>query len=280
MFQQFTHSTFQGVSVLPPISPPTLALFIAYMFDHHYAASTVNTYVSALGYFHKLSGFPDPTKVFFIIQMLKGYGKLGTRLDSRLPITLPILHKLLTAAEQFSLSRYTICQFQAMCSLAFHALLRVGEMSTAKKEAGPPLQLHQLAKLVSDKQEVVALRVTFLNYKHSYNQLPFSLVVNRQSSFCPVQILLVYLALRGNTPGPIFKTEQGATVERTSFTDLLSQAIKFSGLNPSRYKGHSFRIGAASHAAERGMSDAQIRILGRWKSNAFQKYIRVPSLSS
>ena len=56
--------------------------------------------------------------------------------------------------------------------------------------------------------------------------------------------------------------------------------IKLCVLNPSVYKGHSFRIGAASHAAERGMSDAQIRILGRWKSNAFLKYIRVSSFSS
>ena len=56
--------------------------------------------------------------------------------------------------------------------------------------------------------------------------------------------------------------------------------IKFCGLNPARYKGHSFRIGAASHAADRGLSDAQIRVLGRWKSNAFHRYIRIPSVST
>ena len=60
----------------------------------------------------------------------------------------------------------------------------------------------------------------------------------------------------------------------------LSLAIKFCGLNPARYKGHSFRIGAASHAADRGLSDAQIRVLGRWKSNAFHRYIRIPSVST
>ena len=45
-------------------------------------------------------------------------------------------------------------------------------------------------------------------------------------------------------------------------------------------KGHSFRIGAASFAADKGLSDAQVRALGRWKSNTFLKYIRLPSLSS
>jgi RES domain-containing protein len=38
--------------------------------------------------------------------------------------------------------------------------------------------------------------------------------------------------------------------------------------------GHSFRIGAASFAAEKSLSDAQVRFMGRWNSNAFRKYIR------
>lgn len=34
------------------------------------------------------------------------------------------------------------------------------------------------------------------------------------------------------------------------------------GLDPARYKGHSFRVGAASYAVEQGLSDSQIRTLG------------------
>ena len=111
LYKQFLHSTFHGVSMALPIPPPNLALFIAYLFDNHYAPSTVSTYVSALGYSHRLSGFPDPSQTFFIIQMLKGYSKLGACLDSRLPI----LHKIIAAASRFSCSKYQICQFQAMC---------------------------------------------------------------------------------------------------------------------------------------------------------------------
>jgi hypothetical protein len=64
------------------------------MFDRDYAPA----YVSAIGYSHKLLHLVDPTKVFYIIQMLKGYGKLDFCLDSRLPITLPILTQLLMDA--------------------------------------------------------------------------------------------------------------------------------------------------------------------------------------
>lgn len=55
-----------------PISPPNLALFIAYLFDNHYAPSTVKSYVSALGYSHKLSGFPDPSQAFFYYANAQG----------------------------------------------------------------------------------------------------------------------------------------------------------------------------------------------------------------
>ena len=92
--------------------------------------------------------------------------------------------------------------------------------------------------------------------------------------------MLDYLSLRGYKPGPLFMISHGHPVSRTTFTDQLSLALKFCGLNPARYKGHSFRIGAASHAADRGLSDTQIRVLGRWPSNAFHRYIRVPSVST
>ena len=267
-----------GVPGTLPVPPPTLALFIAYMFDHKYAPSTVNTYVSALGYCHKLAGFFDPTKIFFIIQMLKGYGKIGSRLDSRPAITLPILQRIVMSAIHLSDSHYNICQFRAMCSLAFFAFLRVGEITASA--SGHTLQINQLTKLVNHKQEIVALKVTFFNSKHNYNQRPFSLKISRQNFCCPVQLILEFLHLRGNKPGPLFIMRDGCPVSRSVFSEKLSICIKYCGLDPSRYKGHSFRIGAASHAAEGGMSDAQIRTLGRWKSNAFLKYIRIQSLSS
>ena len=120
--------------------------------------------------------------------------------------------------------------------------------------------------------------MTFGNFKHSYNERSFSIVVSRHPPSCPVDLLSKYLALRGTGPSPIFITVDGLPVSRSKFSQHLSRVIQLCGLAPSRYKGHSFRIGAASHAAERGLSDAQLRALGRWKSNTFQRYIRVPSI--
>ena len=137
--------------------------------------------------------------------MLKGYGKLGSRLDSWLPITQPILHRFLGSSVQFCHTPYDNCLFHAMCSLAFFVCMRVGEItSTTTRERGSLIQLHQLTQLVDANQRVVALKFTFLDLKHNYNQRPFSVVINRRNDVFPVQIILDYLSLRGVMPGPLF----------------------------------------------------------------------------
>ena len=86
-----------------------------------------------------------------------------------------------------------------MCSTDFYAFLRVSEMtSTSSVGSPPPIQTGQLFKLADDSDNTIALKLVFANYKHSYNQRPFSIVKHRQPPFCPVQLLLDCLALRGN----------------------------------------------------------------------------------
>ena len=97
---------------------------------------------------------------------------------------------------------------------------------------------------------------------------------------CPVQCILEYLDQGDHSPGAFFQLRNGEAVPGNTFSLFLSSAIKQCGLDPAQYKGHSFRIGAASHAAALGLTDSQIRVLGRWKSNAFRKYIRIDSFSA
>ena len=154
-------------------------------------------------------------------------------------------------------------------------------MTSASSVVSPsPIQIGQLIKLTDDHGDTVALKLVFANYKQSYNQRPFSIVIDRHPRFCPVQLLLDYLALRSNQLGPLVANMDNPSLSTIFFKDILRLALTSCGLNPSRSKGHSFLIRAASFAADRGRCDAQIRALGRWKSSAFLKYIRLPSLSS
>ena len=57
----------------------------------------MTSYLSAIGYAHKLAGVNDPTETAIIRQILKGYRKLAPVRDVRLPI--PILRQLVAAFQ-------------------------------------------------------------------------------------------------------------------------------------------------------------------------------------
>ena len=76
--------------------------------------------------------------------------------------------------------------------------------------------------------------------------------------------------------GALFSTPGGKPYATSTAKDDLASVLSFCGLDTKRYKSHSFRIGAASDAALRGFSDAQIRLMGRWLSDAFRQYIHLP----
>ena len=65
----------------------------------------------------------------------------------------------------------------------------------------------------------------------------------------------------------------------TAFVVELRRALLNIGEDPLKYGGHSFRIGAATIAAEQGINDATIKLLGCWRSSAYQRYIK-PSLAT
>ena len=58
--------------------------------------------------------------------------------------------------------------------------------------------------------------------------------------------------------------------------DSVRKEFWAAGLDDTKYCGHSFRIGAATAAAEHGMEDSMIKKLGRWRILAYLDYIKIP----
>ena len=103
------------------------------------------------------------------------------------------------------------------------------------------------------------------------------IVIGRtHNSLCPVAALLSYLAIRGNRLGFLFLFADGRPLTKSRFILKIREALSLVEIDSSQYAGHSFRIGATTTAAAQGIQDSVIQMLGRWKSSAYQLYIRTP----
>ena len=252
-----------------PLSEIDVVNFIAYLFDLNYAPGTITSIISALAFVHKLLKVNDPSESFLVKKVLQGCRKSNaSSKDGRLPITPYILDRILHASQTTIADGYNRVLFQAMCSLAFHALLRIGEMTDSQNNLSfDCIQLEQNFLILQ-----------FKTFKYSEGSTSTHRVNAKPLMFhCPVRNMARYVAMRGYKTGPLFISTKGTAVSRNAFTKDLQNALNFVGLPTKRYTSHSFRIGAASFMASQGASDAQIKRAGRWSSNAFLAYIRINS---
>ena len=262
-FKNFLAET--SLSLTFPVPVDHLVAYISYLFDQNYASSTITSFVSAISFVHKITDYPDPGEKPLIKKLLQGCRKLKATSDGRLPISIDILHQILKSSSVTMSAVFALKRFQAMCTLALHALLRVGEMTASKNNLTFGCIL----------MENDAVSINFTCYKHSAGSRATLRINAKPSNDCPVMALRVYIALRGISPGPLFITTSGEEVLRQVFTQELKSALDFTGIQSNRFTSHSFRIGGATHMALNGASDTQIRQAGRWASNAFLSYIRI-----
>ncbi len=225
--------------------------------------------MSAISFLHKINQMHDPCANFVVHKLQQACSKVSKVTPSgRLPITLPLLQKIISALTHVEpvLSRQIL--FKAMFLMAFHACCRVGEL-TKSGQAQHWLKYQDVSFAGN------CVTVTFSSFKHSKpGHTPKITVHSSNNLFCPVQALKAYISIRGTHKGPLFCLADGLPITRHSFSKMLNMCVSFVGLNPTQLTSHSFRIGRATLGLEQGLSMEQIRLMGRWSSDAFRKYLK------
>ena len=97
-------------------------------------------------------------------------------------------------------------------------------------------------------------------------------------TLCPVSSMMSYLVVRGSSAGPLFVYPDNSFLTRDRFVEEVRRALGSAGVDPALFNSHSFRIGAATTAAARGLEDSLIKTLGRWESSAYLRYVRNPKI--
>ena len=112
-----------------PISVERLSLFITFLNAKGYAPASISSYISALGYVHKIRSLSDPSTAFIVRRLLRSIHKSGRKGVTILPITEPILLELVKSLTRVTDSYYDQVMFRSMFLLAFYWVLRIGEIT-------------------------------------------------------------------------------------------------------------------------------------------------------
>lgn len=269
-FEKFRVLTQLSVTWPPPLDQ--LVNFIAYLSLNGYLDATARAYISAIGYKCKIEGLMDNTNRFIVAKLLQGFKRLRNRVDGRLPLTEHMLAQLIRVLTSICHNKYEAILFSSAYTLTFFAFLRVGELTLSKGNNSEVILGIQDVK-IKDKNLQIVLR----HSKTDQFNKGVTIVLNSHAGItCPVHCMIDYMQIRPKISGPLYCHFDGKPITRYQFSAVMGKALAVLGYNSKLYTTHSFRIGAATAAAEKGLSDEEIKLAGRWKSSAFQTYIRSP----
>lgn len=262
-----------GVTPLP-LTEDKLIKFVAYTVNKGLKYQTIKCYLSAVRHLHVTCGGGDPrVESMPLLELaLRGARKEQSGLPkrTRLPIT-PVIWNT-------DSGNWEKIMLWAACCVGFFGFLRSGELTAPEQEQFDQSQHLTFADLSIDNGSNP--RIFSVRIKQSKTD-PFKIGVTiylgrTDSTLCPVAALLSYLVLRGKGDGPLLRFQNGQPLTRTKLVSENRAALREAGLTPGNFCGHSFRIGAATTAAACGVPVDVIKMFGRWKSEAYQLYIRLP----
>ena len=237
----------------------------------------MHTYLAGVRHLHIVSGCPNPLDKALRLQLaLRGYkGNKPPKPNPRLPHILRAIKAVLLRAPQ----DYDNTLLWAALCLGFFGFLRSGEFVVKSQSTFNPKQHITPQDIAVDSHSNPTLIRVFIKQSKAdqFGNGAHIFLSRTDTDLCPVAVLLAYLAQRPNSgKGPLFVKRDGSPLTKPMLVDMLHNALRCAGIDPTYYKGHSFRIGAATTAAALGIQDSLIQKMGRWSSAAFLAYIRTP----
>ena len=258
-------------------------LFAAFLAGQGLRWQTIKSYLAAVRNLHIRAGLPFPGQDESLPRLqllLRGIRRVASQRPPtrpRLPITPSILRRV-GATLKSQEATWDRRMIWAAMNLCFFGFLRSGEICCPSvSHFDPTCHLSPADLMVDSHTRPTRLSVCIKASKTDPFRLGVTLVLGAtQRDLCPIAAILPYVALRGATTGPLFQLASGVFLTRERFVTEVRRLLQLAGLDPELYSGHSFRIGAATAAAQAGLEGHTIQTLGRWQSAAYLTYIRLP----
>ena len=265
-----------------PLSEIKLCRYVSYLSAQQLKYQSIKCYLSAIRHLQISHGFADPFSPGAFPRLeyvLKGIRRSPnpTPTQQRLPITPDILRRMHSVWAEVANNPDTHLLWAACC-VPFFGFLCSGELTTPSQDSYDPQSTLLLSDIALDTHNnPTTLAVTLKQSKTDPFRLGVTLFMGRTGDIvCPVKALTSFLAVRPKGHGPLFTYQDGSYLTRARLVAALKEALSQLGVDHTRFNGHSFRIGAATTAAQKGIDDSTIQMLGRWQSAAYLRYVQTP----
>jgi len=250
-----------------------LAQFVAYMSLGGLSSRTAELYLSAISFQCKTSNLQDTTKHFIVTKLIEGFRRTSKAKRLRLPITYSLLESILTKLPAVCRDEYESCLFSAVFALAFFGFFRVGELAVAKQNSVDVSKVVGIQDITFEAEDKALLVLVRFSKTDQLGRGVTLRLGRTNSDICPVRVVKRFLTMRSPVAGPLFCHFNHKPLTRFQFASILQKAIRVVDPTLSGYKSHSFRLGAATRAAQLGWSVEKIKQSGRWSSDAYRSYI-------
>ena len=261
-----------------------MLMFVTHLAQQGLTHQSIKVYLSAVRNLHISAGLHEEfskqltPRLELVLKGIKKEKAKATSSAVRLPVTIEIMRSIRAVLES-NAAQYDTVLLWAACCMAFFGFLRCGEFTVpSQTDYDPDMHLSLTDITLDDKVNPSVIQVTIKQSKTDPFRQGVDIYLGKTGKdICPIQAIMPYLIVRGAQPGPLFVFSDGSYLTRQRFASLITSTLQRAGINDKQYNTRSFRIGAAATTAkEAGIADVHIKMLGCWKSSAYQLYICTP----
>lgn len=245
------------------------------------APSVVRKYLAAVRAWHIVQGWPAPLEANHLERIhwsLRGLENLGVHRHRppRPLVTIQMIQALKSALSPTD--PFDTCIW-ALASCAFFGMMRFGEVSVRTRTSFTPSShiTRAMAHFGTDLKGAPYARLDLPAAKTARPGETQSVFLNEQGNLCPLTALRNMASVTPAGPSdPLFSWQDASGAARpmvkTRALNRINSILSANGWGS--LFGHSFRIGGASFYLARKVDPEIVRLAGRWKSLAYQVYIR------
>ena len=233
---------------------------------------TIKVYLCGVQLASRLRGhtavISNMPRLYYVLRGIRrSQGRSHVR-PKRVPVTIPHLRSILQCLAN-NYHPYDRDMLTAALLMAFFGMLRISEYTVPASDLFDPSQ-----HLSPNDITINWFRQSASIYLRQSKSDPFRQGVTIRiaatgNDLCPLRALLMFLVRRGNRPGPLFLFHDNRYLLRAHIATLLQQHNS----PPLHFNTHSLRQGGATALAAAGTPQYVIQILGRWRSDAFKRYL-------